>query len=878
MTLAGRRFEDLLSKDNGGTVADTPTAVAVMKESACVHIGDAQATDRQAIHAEADFTRRRLTAVSEDLRAHVTSELDRVMSSLSAVNHTDVGEPGMRRVRYRVPHASQYFSGRDGELALLEHALSDTDRVALTQGLVGLGGVGKSQLAAQYLQCHLAQYDVVAWVGAEDGGVADLTELATALGLPARDRTPAECADLAVNWLATCRERWLLVLDDVASPEQLRTCCPATGNGQVLITSRHRGVGEFAPLLTVEVFDEERGEDYLVRRSGKAHEREPARRLSQALGGLPLALAHAGAYCSSGTSFDAYLSMLGELPSQEMFETHPEASYRKTVACTWQASIAAASARAPLAVDVLGMAAYLAPDKIPTALIWVLVGSPTDARAAKQLSEAVSALSDLSLIDVERDGSYVAVHRLLQKVIRDDPGIHSTRTGAQDALEALSAAFPTSPYHPDSWVRCEQLLPHIEALVTAKSPKIDSTQMVELLNLGGLYLDSVTAHDRAIELFETALALARAAPGTSKSAILLVRQHLAGAYHHAGDFSRAIALAEGTVEEVAPAFGQDHRNVLAARSNLAAYYASAGRSAEAVALSEVVLRDAERLMPGDAAAKAAMRINIASLYRDMGRGDQAIALLEQTVADLKSTSGHDDPVTMSARHSLASVYSATAQTDEAVALCEEILADRERVLGVDHGDTIISRNNLAVAYSGAQRYAEAIQLQKQVLTDRERILGVDHPLTLAARTNLAGSYHTTGRTSEAIDIELQVIDDCERILGPEHPQTLSARSDLGATYRLAGELARSAEILEQVLVEQEQNLPFANISAIGSAITLAETYVAMERADDATALLQRYLTYSERVLGTDHTYTGLLQSLLKAVRTGAWPRSDFRAD
>ena len=49
----------------------------------------------------------------------------------------------------------------------------------ITQSISGLGGVGKTQLAARYVHDHAQEYDVVAWISAEDGGVSDLAALAS---------------------------------------------------------------------------------------------------------------------------------------------------------------------------------------------------------------------------------------------------------------------------------------------------------------------------------------------------------------------------------------------------------------------------------------------------------------------------------------------------------------------------------------------------------------------------------------------------------------------------------------------------------------------------------------------------------------------------
>jgi hypothetical protein len=124
-----------------------------------------------------------------------------------------------RPVRFRLPLAAAHFTGRDAELDAIDAALGVSDRAVVTQAITGLGGVGKSQLAARYVHQRADEFDVLAWIRAEDGGIADLSDLAVELGVPVAQQTPSELAASAVRWLSGCDERWLLVLDNVGSPE-----------------------------------------------------------------------------------------------------------------------------------------------------------------------------------------------------------------------------------------------------------------------------------------------------------------------------------------------------------------------------------------------------------------------------------------------------------------------------------------------------------------------------------------------------------------------------------------------------------------------------------------------------------------------------------
>jgi hypothetical protein len=60
------------------------------------------------------------------------------------------------------------FTGRESLLAQLRAALASGQPAALTQAISGLGGVGKTQLAVEYVYRYAAEYDVVWWVRAEE--------------------------------------------------------------------------------------------------------------------------------------------------------------------------------------------------------------------------------------------------------------------------------------------------------------------------------------------------------------------------------------------------------------------------------------------------------------------------------------------------------------------------------------------------------------------------------------------------------------------------------------------------------------------------------------------------------------------------------------
>jgi tetratricopeptide (TPR) repeat protein len=671
----------------------------------------------------------------------VQSELAAVIEANRAFHEIDrswqrVARPPGRRVRFRLPVVAAAFAGRGAELGQLQRALEDEDRALVTQTITGLGGVGKSQVAARYVSDHTDAYDVVAWIRAEDGGVADLADLAVELGVPVDGLPPPERADRAISRLGSCDERWLLVLDNVTDPELLEGRWPASGNGRLLVTSRRRDLDQFGAVLRVDVFDEETGARYLTQRAGRPGDDEAARRLARALGGLPLALSHAGAYCSAGVSFDDYIELLTELPAPEMFDSDPELFYGETVASTWKVSIEAAERDAELSRLILCVLSYLSPDNIPITLLQPLVADPRSARGRKQLRDAINALSRFSLIDVVDDR--MNIHRLLQKTVRDDFSVRGEWDAAKAAVAVVGMAMPDALEQPASWPQCEQILPHI-------------------------------------------LSLAETVPAAASEAALVTSLTAACVYqYHAGRPARSISTGLIALSAAKRILGDEHPNTLTTRANLASSYWSAGRTDEALAIEEELLRDSERIRGNDHPRTVTARANLAISYWSTGHSKAAITVLERVVSDSERISGENDQNTLTARSNLAVAYWSIGRNDDALALLEGVVSDSERTLGSEHPDTLKARGNLASSYWSAGRIDEALAIEERLLGERARILGNEHRSTLVTRGNLAVSYQSAGRTERALALFESVAADRERILGAEHPETLAARAELAA--------------------------------------------------------------------------------------------------
>jgi tetratricopeptide (TPR) repeat protein len=758
-----------------GTSAKSAGLVTIAMESAKQKIKDFRAQGRMAPHA------------TDEMGTLVEFKSRNVNNP--TVERADPRRPIAMPVRFNLPAVAASFTGRDKELAALDVALRSRDRAVITQTITGLGGVGKSQLAARYVEQHVDDYDIVAWIHAEDGGIADLADLASKLGLPDAGRSPSQQARFALEWLGESELQWLLVLDNVASPDQLEDLIPSSGHGRVVVTSRDRALRKYGPELAVDVFDEEVASAYLITRVGRPTDEADAEKLATALGGLPLALSHAAAYCVSGTSFADYLDLLEAPPARELRHPEQEQFYERAIASTWKPSIQAVADIAPLAVEVLEMAAHLGPDAIPRLLFRVLGDSDT-AGGPQRLTDAFNALERFSLATVDDDS--IGVHRLLQKVVREDAIDRRNQTAALRALTALSDTFPHNVRLPASWPLCEQLVSHALALAEAfKHPASAGPELIDLLNRTCDYLYRSAPGQRLLVTAQTTLRHAERTIGAEHPSALTMRAHVATGYLWTGFIDEATALFEPLLADHVRILGPEHHHTLKARYSLALAYKNAGRAKEAIAILEPLLAGRKQMLGNDDPLTLTACHSLATVYNMVARTDEAIALLEPLVADDERILGVEHPNTLTARHSLALAYENARRNEDAIALLEPLLADRKRLLGDNHVDTLRTRHSLAMAQKNATRVTDAIAVFQLLLRDEERILGEDHPETLKTRQSLALAYLDVGRTSEAIDHFTRLLIAREQKLGSKHRATRTTRENLARAFKAA---AKAVEV------------------------------------------------------------------------------------
>ncbi|MUN41679.1 tetratricopeptide repeat protein [Actinomadura sp. NEAU-AAG5] len=695
-----------------------------------------------------------------------------------------------------------------------------------TQVLAGMGGVGKTQLAAAYARHAWEQgVGVLVWVNAatRDGVVSAYADTAVKLGLPLADREdPDQSAREFLSWAeTTTRCWWLVVLDDVRSPSDLRGLWPpaaaSAAGGQVVVTTRLRHAaleGADRRMVTVDTFTTGEARSYLRAKLGpRATNAGQVEALAADLGHLPLALAQAAAYIlDADITIAAYRERLAThllrraMPSGEELPDDHE----RIVAATWELSIDQADRAEPvgLARPVLQLASVLDPAGIPQTVLGsppaldYLTGYLPDQPAhtveqASQVSgemvdEALRVLHRHSLIDHDRTAAprEIRVHQLVQRATREalaahpDLGPELFTALADTAADALLAVWPQAERDEFGQI----LRANTTALTRAAEPALwnPDTGGHHVLFKAATSLGETGQAAAARDAYTTLHATALHHLGPDHPHTLAIRNNLAKGQGETGDAAGAAAASQDLLADQMRVLGPDHPETLTTRSNLASWRGEAGDAAGAAAAFQELLAEFLRVFGPRHPHTLTARNNLAYWRGEAGDAAGAAAALQDLLTDRSRVLGPDHPDTLTARNNLAYWRGEAGDAAGAAAAFQELLADYLRIFGSHHPRTLNTRNNLASWRGRAGDAAGAAAAFQDLLTDRSRVLGPDHPDTLTARNNLAYWRGEAGDAVGAAAAFQELLAEFLRVLGPSHPHTLEIRSNLAYWRMRAG--------------------------------------------------------------------------------------------
>jgi tetratricopeptide (TPR) repeat protein len=765
--------------------------------------------------------------------------------------------------RWLIPlHRNANFTGREAVLAEIQEALKERPLVALC----GLGGVGKTQLALEHTYRHGHEYDLVAWLRAEQPETlaSDFAALAGSLGLPEGEGPDQNVRiDAASAWLERHR-RWLIVFDNAPNPAAIRRFLPRNALGHVLVTSRHPSWRSIGTTLEIEELTLEEATGFLLRRTGEA-DRKLAARLAESLGRLPLALEAAAAYLeATGRSLGSYLGLL-EDQQQLLLDSPSSGAQEQNLRGTWELSFRQVEAELPAAADLLRLMAFLAPEDVPFSLVAkgrehlpaelaALAGDPV------QLDACVAALRRYSLIKVQGDSA--SLHRLVQLATRSrlDGAAHDEWAGR--ALRVVEASFAGSLAGDYFGPEARRLLPHaLTVLSRERALAREWLAAGRLLRRAGAYLGANCLHAEAASHLERAVACLESGEPPPEREIASTLSRLEIVLYGFGDLDGATARGERALEIHERILGSRDILVAVDLMNLAWVLRSKGRFEEVRAHCERSREIAAALLGAEHPLAAMPLGPLSRAYWGLGDAARARQIADEATAILEKGGIHH-PFIGSCWYSVGQVHFDLGRTD---------LARRCIDTAIEIGDQAYSPDDPQVTVNHAVR--GMIQLRLGDLESARRSLGraVDsgermshwlHEDVATARCLLARVQRLLGDADAAAIGLAQARATLGRVCGERTKTASQIELEYGLAALAAGDPARAVDH-GRAAIDALTGYPAAHPYQIPALTLLADGLRRMDKRGEARAIAAQAVAIGERDLEGDHPDLAAAREVLK---------------
>ncbi|MEU5089220.1 FxSxx-COOH system tetratricopeptide repeat protein [Streptomyces sp. NPDC021356] len=714
-----------------------------------------------------------------------------------------------------LPQAS-YFTGREEELDRLRALLNSGDQVAvLPYALYGMGGVGKTRLAVEYVHRHHTEYERIWWIDAEQPAVIrqQLASLVPDFG-PAAEG-PGDPVDRVLAAMSTGEpfRRWLLVMDNAGAPEDVVPYIPsllgvAQGAGHVLVTSRHSGWADRVHALHVDVFSRQESIGFLRQRTPWASQEE-AERLAESLGDLPLALEHSvAAQAQSGIGTGAYLELL-EHRRQELLAEPPSSGVRP-VAATWRASVDLLRAQNPQALELLRLLAFFGPEPVAQSFLRDarLLNLPDDlapvARDELARGRAIRAINQFSLLSVNAATGTLQVHRLLSGVLRDELSQDEATRLRHLVHEIIAAHDPGDSQRPENWRNYADILPHLEpsGLLDCGDGEARDTA----LSILG-YVIARGDFRGAAQLAGKVAGIWRTTLGPDHVQTLWARRQQASAHWQLAEFEESQRINEDVLARLRATLGDDHEFTLTVAGATAADLRAAGRFPDALALDRDAYDRSVQLHGARSPHVLTVGHNYSVSLRVNGLYEEALALDERIHDARLEILGPTARSTLFSINNVARDMRECGRYADAMILQSSTVARYREQYGDRHPHTARAIKNFSVTCRKAGDFEQGLALAREALELYRTLFGPDHVDTLAALTNISNDLRLTGDAEGAREHSADALHRYRSVLGPGHPLTGAAGVDHGAALRASHQHAEARRVDEETVAVLAAALP-----------------------------------------------------------------------
>jgi tetratricopeptide (TPR) repeat protein len=591
------------------------------------------------------------------------------------------GEAKIQKYLTQKPAKTIDLIGREEELNDIAHALEQSDRVLLVNGL---GGVGKTELCKRYFWNHIDNYMHLAWVDVVGNIKESFVSAFNIKGIGFKEGDSMdERFEKIMDFLNCLDKHSLLVVDNIENPEDEDLDTIRALPFQVIANSRLNLEG--FEIHTLDFLSPKKCKDLFYK-----HYR--------------------------GKRDDTYVDKIVERCGRHTLSVELLARTAQNAALSIKSLYEKLETRGFNLNDVIG-------DKVHT--FW------RNEKEKKRFFNHLLKIFDLS--DVTKGELHILTNLSVLPPIYIPIADFCEWMELKTKEDIHSLVFK-------GWLKQEgfnifmhQVIQEVIRYKTSPDAKKCKNTIISLANK--LFLKPVENPINKKEYVIFAETLMQHIEEDDKD-LATLSNNLASIYKDLGQPEKALEFQLKALKIKEEVLDKNHPDLATSYNNLSLIYSDLGQPEKALEFQLKALKILEEVLDKNHPSLATSYNNLSGIYSDLGQPEKALEFQLKALKILEEVLDKNHPSLATSYNNLALIYKALGQPEKALEFQLKALKIKEEVLDKNHPSLATSYNNLAMIYKDLKDYKSAVQYGEKAVAILQKVFPEGHPDLDLYKSNL----------------------------------------------------------------------------------------------------------------------------------------------
>jgi tetratricopeptide (TPR) repeat protein len=692
------------------------------------------------------------------------------------------------KFRFQIPLPTKVFVGRERELKAIEDIFSEKNIVCL----VGSGGMGKSQLAAEYI--YRSKRPASIWLYGDNKlltfQIQTYLEKAHKIDLTKeKDQTA-----LLKKFYESIGNDAIVVIDNIENKESIQEFLPTSDSIKIIITSRYRD-WRF-PTIVLSQFSDTETLKYLAENfseSDNPPSLEDVQHLNQILAGVPLAISQAVACINQnpGLTIKNYCSRFKEeLNFPPLNSDSSDSNYGLSQVYTTLIlalhNLRGLNNQIDLLLNVIG---YMAPGKVDKHIAVSFLESQDPKNFSKtrikKIKQLFKVLCDYSILfQTSKDENIYSINSLTQSVIRM---IHKKNGVFEKNFTQFATWLQTNLFYNerslDDIARVYNFIPHGLAIASIEGSDFYMNKDLLLRQIGYHQFYSIKNYLQAKTCFEYALQISETYHSYDKDTYVRILNDLGCVNSELGNYDEQLRLHTKALNVSEKFLGKNSEITAQVLTNLGDAYGHLGRydTQRDTLLRALEIKEKYLCLDKNDISISKTLVHLGTAYGNLGDHKKKRDILTRALAISERYYGKNHLETAVILMNLGNANRHLGKGHDSIEFLSKALQTVEKRFGTDHPDFALAAMNLGVGYMELGEYAQALKFLELSLKITEKHFGPNNPKTAGVLVNLGLVYNHMKEESKSKSYTERAYQIMFDQYGPNHPETQKVLQNIGSS-------------------------------------------------------------------------------------------------